>query len=153
MRALRAGCAAAGGLLMAAAFFLPWARASILGFQQPIFSAYDLAQREAVWLLPPVGGALALLAGLAALALVLRRSDAGRRPLGVAILLGALAPSIFLLVVLARLHGGGITFIWLEGATAESLGLTYRYGLFLELLGCLLAAIGGAWLAFDRRNG
>jgi len=151
MASYRALFAVIGGLVMIAAFFMPWAKASIMGFSEPILSGYDLAQKETVWLAPPVCGGLAAVGGLAALLLARRKKFANGRRLGLAVFVTAAAPGVFLLAMLARLHGGGIAFSWLENATAESLGLRYLYGLHLEFLGCLMAAVGGAWLAAERR--
>ena len=151
MSAYRALFVVIGGLLMVAAFFMPWAKASIMGFSEPVLSGYDVAQKEAVWLAPPFCGGFVAVGGLVALAMALRRTFAGLRGLGIGVFALALAPGLFLLTMLVRLHGGGIAFSWLENATAESLGLRYLYGLHLEFLGCLMATVGGAWLAFGRR--
>ena len=139
----------AGGALMTAAFFLPWAQASLFGFHQPIFSAADLAEREPGWYLVSLCGVLTLLLGGAGLAAGPRRPRLGLYS-GAGALLLSLVCAIFIWRVWSGLQGEGITFSWIEGATAKDLALSLRYGIFVELAGCALAALGGLLAALSR---
>ncbi|NLH50652.1 MAG: hypothetical protein GX444_18910 [Myxococcales bacterium] len=132
----------AGGALMTVAFFLPWAQASLFGFHNPIFSAADLAEREPGWYLVLACGALTFLLGGAGLAAGLRRPQL-QLYLNAGALLLSLVCAIFIWRVWSGLQGEGIAFSWIEGATAKDLALRLRHGIYVELAGCALAALGG----------
>lgn len=143
----------AGGALMTVAFFLPWAQASFFGFNDPLFSARDLAEREAGWNLVLFCGGITLLLSVGGVVASFLRRPLQNLYVSAGSLLFSLVCGIFILRVWSGLQGDGVDFSWIQGATARDLALQLRYGIILELTGCALAVIGSVLAVRDSRQG
>jgi hypothetical protein len=139
-----------GGCLMVWAYWLPWGQASFMGFNNPLFTAAELAERDPAWLTVVVAGAITAVVGLGFVALSFRPRRLAQRAAAVVAALFPLMSLAFIGHVFLRLHGEGIRLGWIEGATAKNLELTYRIGLPVELFGAVLALAAFAWLALGR---
>jgi hypothetical protein len=145
MKLVRAAVAPLGGVLLLAAFFLPWGVASPMGLEKVTFTALDLAERDPGWNLIAICGMLTLVVGLAGFVYNLLGKTSLTLYLGAAALLFSLVPGVFVLRIVMRLYGDGLTLGWMHGATAQNLQLSFQIGVVFALLGATLGAIGGAW--------
>jgi len=133
----------AGGMLMLAAFFLPWGTTSLMGLDTLTFTARDLAEHDAGWYLLPFCAVLAIVVGVAELLAGGPERARVSVMFGAASLMFSLIAGIFVVRVLLALAGDGIRLDWLEGVTAADLNLHRQPGVPLVLAGSVLGALGG----------